>query len=402
MKRIYYLMLFIAVATSFTACNPLDKTYKDLDQLPAPTNDQLKGPTPLAVTITLTAPDYGFLTDYAKTALSFKTLDDAKADVPTILAKKYPTAVDKSSAIVTYGVSPTTITLADSLNATTAITLQTTPTNDYVFPAYNGAAGNTFSDLSATAVINWLKYKYQTPLPENSIRVLTYLYFESGKTPSSGTLTTDAFLFAGGNWTKIYHVSPAQYATTNNGFNNWFVANDVPNIPAYLNAYLKSDVSVMATAKYGDIKYVNYRYLTTYQKVMVLTFDGTNWVTTPIASAPLTFTKTAGVWIADNTVTYTLAAADYKYIGNNTTAGSVAGRANIVQFPDFNVSATTDATYWSDVDIQGAIVTFLKYTYPTAVANQKFVITYLQYFKGVTSNVTKTFKFDGTNFVFVQ
>ncbi|MDB5002918.1 MAG: hypothetical protein JWQ34_1143 [Mucilaginibacter sp.] len=401
MKRIYYLLSFIVAVVSFTACNPLDKTYKDIDALPTPANNTLKGPAPLALNITLTAADYGFLTDYAKTALSFKTLDDAKADVPIVLGKKYPTAVDKSSVVVTYGITPTSITLADSLNATTAITLQTTPTNDYVFPAYNGAAGNTFSDLSATAVINWLKYKYQVPLPENSIRVLTYLYFESGKTAGSGTLTTDAFLYANGAWTKIYRVSTAQYTTTGNGLNSWFVANDAANIPSYLNAYLKADVAVMATAKYGDIKYVNYRYLTTYQKVMILTFDGNNWVTTPILSSPLTFTKTNGIWIADNTVNYTLLSADYKYMGNNTTAGSVAGRANIVSFPDFNVSATTDATYWSDTDIQGAIITFLQHTYTTAVADQKFVITYLQYFKGVTSNVTKTFKYDGTAFVYV-
>src|SRR4051812_28000323 len=110
MKKIYYLFVLIAV-TTFSACNPLDKTYKQLGDLPTPTAPP---PAPIAVTITLTAADYGFLTDYAKTALSFKSLDDAKADIPTILNKKYPTAVDKSSALVTYGITPLTVKLADS------------------------------------------------------------------------------------------------------------------------------------------------------------------------------------------------------------------------------------------------------------------------------------------------
>ncbi|MES2375838.1 MAG: hypothetical protein V4553_04640 [Bacteroidota bacterium] len=402
MKKIYQFLAVVFTVVTVTACNPLDKSYKELGDLPTPT-----APVPPPTTggsLTLSAADYALLptTDYAKTSLSYKTKDDAAVSIPAILAAKYPAYTDKSSVTVTYGISPTTIKLADSLNATTAITLQTTPTNDYVYPAYNGAPANTFSDFSATAVINYLNYKYQVLLPENSIRVLTYLYFESGKTASSGTLTTDAFLFKDGVWTKIYRVSAAQYATTGNGLNNWFVANDAANIPAYINTYLKADPTVMATAKVGDIKYVNYRYLTTYQRVLPLTFDGTNWVTTPILSTPLTFAKNSGKWVADNTVSYTLVSADYKYMGNNTTAGSALGRANIVSFPDFNVSATTDPTYWSDTDIQGAIITLLINKYSaTAVANQKFNITYLQYFKGVTSNVTKTFKYDGTNFVFV-
>jgi hypothetical protein len=395
MKRIYYLLSFIVAAVSFTACNPLDKTYKDIDALPTPANNTLK---PLALNITLTAADYGFLTDYAKAALSFKTLDDAKADVPTILTKKYPTAIDKSSVIVTYGISPLTVKLDDSLNVDVAITLQTTPTNDYIFPAYNGAGANNFSDFSATAVINYLNYKYQTPLPDNSLRVLTYLYFESGKTPGTGTLTTDAFLFASGAWTKIYRVSTAQYTTTGNGLNSWFVANDLANIPSYLNAYLKADVSVMATAKYGDKKYVNYRYLTTYQKVMVLTFDGTNWVITPIASSPLAFLKTNGIWVADNTVTYALVKADYTYISAIPNVGSAAAMANLASFGNFNIQS--GATGWTDDQINAGIAAFLKYKFTAAVADQKYVITYSAY-NGANIVVTKTFKYDGTNFVYV-
>jgi len=403
MKKIYYLLAFIGLSAAFTACNPLDKTYKQLGDLPAPT---VKPVPPISVTITLTAADYGLLptTNYANTRYGFLTSGDAKTGVAAILAGKYPTAADKSTAVVTYGIANPSVIVADSTFSKVAYTV-VNPT-DYTASA--SVTGTTFKDYSDAQVLLFLQYKYPTPVA-NQLSVLTYQYYLSGVTPSSGVTTTDSFLYLNGAWVKIYTVSPAQYAAAGHSTYNQFVAGDAPaTIVGYINTFLKADPNVSATAKYGDVKYVSYNYYasstkSTYQRVQVVTFDGTNWVTTPIASAPLTFAKNNGVWVADNTVNYTLTAADYKYMGNNTTAGSVAGRANIVQYPDFNISASTDATYWSDTDIQGAIITFLQYKYgSTAVANQKFIITYLVYNKGATSNVTKTFQYNGTAFAFVQ
>lgn len=391
MKRIYYLLAFVVVATAFTACNPLDKTYKDLGDLPAPSGTS-------TTTVTLSAADYGLLPKghAAKTALYFKTVDTAKVDVPLILASKYPTFGDKSTANVTYSITPPTIKLADSLNATTTLTLQTTPTNDYIFPAYNGAAANTFSDFSATAAINYLNYKYQTPLPENSLRVMTYLYFESGKTAGSGTLTTDAFLYSGGVWTKIYRVSNAQYAATGNGVNNWFVASDANNLPSYFNTFLKADPTVMLTAKAGDVKYVNYRYLTTYQRVLPMTFDGTNWTTAPTVLS-LVFAKTNGVWIADNTVTYQLTAADHVTI-SGLTFGSAEARANLASFKSVDLR-TSSSTKWTSDEIANAVAAFAKIKFgATAEQNQIFNLTYYGY-TGTYAYVLVKLKYVGTEFV---
>jgi hypothetical protein len=134
---------------------------------------------------------------------------------------------------------------------------------------------------------------------------------------------------------------------------------------------------------------------------MPLTFDGTNWVNTSTTTA-LSFMKTGGKWAPDNTVFYTMVQADYTTI-SNSTLGSVAGRTNIASFPDFNTSAPTDATYWADADIQAGLILVLKARFgSTAVVNQKFVVTYAAYNFGVVSNKTKTYKYDGTNFVFVQ
>jgi hypothetical protein len=398
MKKIHYLLAFLAVAIAFSACNPLDKTYKQLGSLPAPTAPAT------SFSLTLSAADYALILPKGSAAIKslyFKSTDTAKIQIPSILASKYPTYGEKSSATVTFAITPTIVKLADSLNADVAYTLQTTPTNDYVYPAFNGAPANTFSDLSATAVINWLLYHYQTPVA-NQLSVLTYLYFESGKTASSGTLTTDAFLYLNGVWTKIYRISNAQYAATNNGLNNWYVAADVPNLPSYFNTLLKADPAVMLTAKVGDVKYVNYRYTTTYQRVLPLTFNGTDWVTTPTLVS-LAFAKTNGVWVADNSVNYKLTAADYTQIKTMpTTVNIQTALDNVAQFGDFNITVPVSATTgWTDAQVNAAIILILAHDFPSAVANQKFVITYLAY-NGSTITVVKTFVYNGSTFAVSQ
>lgn len=395
MKKVFYL-LAVVTTVAFSACNPLDKTYKQLGDLPAPTAKAV------TANLTLTAADYALAPkgSYASKGFSFKSIDSAKLQIPVILAAKYPTYGEKSTITVTYANAPASLKVADSLYNNVAYTV-VNPTD---YTNSSAVTGTTFKDWSAAQVLLYLTYKYPTPVA-NQLSVLTYLYYESGVTPSSGVLTTDSFVFLNGVWTKIYTISAAQYTAAGRGNYGNFTSGDVVNLPSIFNNFLKADVNVAATAKAGDVKYVSYKYFassTNYQRVVTLTFDGANWVTTATAATPIAFLKTNGVWVADNTVNYTLASADYKYMGQNTTAGSVAGRANIVQYPDFNVSASTDATYWSDTDIQGALITFLQYAYPKAVANQNFNITYLQYFKGVTSNVTKTFQFDGSKFVFVK
>lgn len=397
MKKIYYyLFTLLAVSVAFTACNPLDKSYKELGDLPVPATAPL--------TITLTTADYGLLPkeNYAKTAFYFKTTDDAKTSIPAILASKYPAASEKATVTVTYNAVPTTIKLADSTVANTTLTLVTTPVSDYRFPAYNGNAANNFDDFSATAVLNFLKYRYQTPLPDNSIRVLTYLYFESNVTASTGTLTTDAFLYTTANgWQKIYRVKDAQYTSVNRGNNFAFVSSDAANLPTYFNNFLKADLAVMATAKVGDVIYVNYKYQTSatvsYQRVLPLTFDGTNWTTTPTA-VTLAFAKTNGVWVADNTVNYTLTTADMKSIGaNQTTVASAAAVANLASFGNYNIQG--GATTWTDDQIATSISVFLKTKFPAAVTNQKFVITYAAY-NGANVTPKKTFVYNGTAFVY--
>jgi len=383
MKKILFnISMLAAIALVFSACHPMNKTYEAIGPVPTPSG------SPQTFAVTLATSDYAYLpsTNYAKTTLSFKTKDDAATSIPTILAAKYPNYADKSSANVTYNFSPVTIKLADSVFADVAYTLTDA---DYLL-----LPNNKFTDFSASQILKWLPYKYPDASP-NQLAVLTFNYYESGVQ----SMQTQSFLFLNSAWVKIYMISQAQYQSIGKGgtFND-FSSSDAPNLPNYFNTFLKADPAVTALARAGDVQYISYKYFgsgVTSQRVLPLTFNGTNWVTTS-TTATLTFAVTSGTWIADNTVNYTLASADYNYIATQTTVGTADSRSDLGKFGDFTITGS-GTSVWSDADVQAAIIAFLKHAYPGAVANQKFIITYKAY-NGATVTLTKTFQFDGTNF----
>lgn len=377
MKKIYSLIAFMAVI--LTACQ------KQPNVSPATYTK--------AMSLTLAQADYKLLdtSKYPSKSYNFKSIADANTYIPQILNAKEPQLGNGSTAIVTFTLAPLSITLADSTNAKTAYTLTK---DDYTL-----LPGNTYTDFSTAQILSWLPYKYTSPVA-NQLAVLSYNYYESGATPSAGVPATDAFLYLNGAWQKIYHVSAGQYASVGRGTNNWFIASDISSsttIPSYINTFLKADPLVSTTVKTGDVKYVNYRYLTTYQKVIALTYNGTAWVTNATQSTA-SFLKNNGTWIPDPTVYLTLSSADYSFIGT-TSAGTAAARANVAQYKDFNISATTDATYWSDTDLNNAFIALLANKYTSPIKDQIFNVTYAVYKFGVISNVTKTFTYNGSAFV---
>jgi hypothetical protein len=394
MKKIYYFLAFVFAAVTITACNPLDKSYKQLGDLPTPTAPATSG------TLTLAAADYGLLpSSYpAQKKLYFKTLDSAKMGIPFILASKYPAYGEKSNINVTFATAPVTLKAVDSVFANIAYTLLPA---DYTL---NGGT-TTFTNFSASQIITWLGIKYPGAA-ENKLAVITFNFFDQGATTTG---VQQSFLFTGGVWTKLYHITPVQYNSIGKGGNNNdFVTADASLIPSYLNAFLKVDPSVSVTAKVGDIKYVSFKYFqastgsgatlvpaVTSQRVTVLTFDGTNWTTTS-TPVSLIFAKTNGVWVADNTVNYTLTPADHVTIAG-LTFGSAAARANLLSFKSVDLRSTS-ATKWLPEEIANAVAAFAKIKYGTGEQNQIFNLSYYGY-TGTYAYVVVKLKYIGTDFV---
>ncbi|UOE52051.1 hypothetical protein MTO98_13270 [Mucilaginibacter sp. SMC90] len=346
------------------------------------------------LTQTMVAADYKKLdtSSYGYKNGVFQSEDDAKQTIPALLATEYPRVDDGSTADITFNVGTPQVKVADSVYSNVAYTLTNA---DYLL-----LPGNKFTDFSAAQILSWLTYWPKTANPKaNQLAVLTFNYYAG-----SVSVQTYGYLYLNNAWQQIYLLSPAQYASIGRSSHNEFVATDAGSVNTYINALLKADLTASTTAKVGDILYVSYNYYdgTDYQKVTAFAFDGNNWVA---GSTPrtLSFERATGKWVVSSTVSYTLVKDDYTYIGTQTTAGTQAARDNVAKFPDFNISAATDATFWSDADLNAAMIAVLTEKFKaTALPNQKFVVTYVVYSFGKTSNTSKTFVFDGTNFVVPQ
>lgn len=371
MKKIYYLLALVAIG--FTACQK-----QPIVGLGGSAANEVK-----TLNITLASSDYASLgkTVYAYNTKSFMTDADAKQYIPTILNNEYPQLSDGSTANITFSEQPV---LVDSVFKDQSYTLVTTPTNDYKL-----LPNNTFSDFSIAQTIAWLPYKFPNPVQAQQ-EILTFAYYNGQATATS----TFAFLYTNGAWVQAYLVTPAEYVAVGHPAYSQFTSADDANIPSYLNIILKSDPSVMATAKVGSIQYVSFNYYNsakvTDQRIIALGYNGTNWVST--ATNTLAFLKSGGTWIPDPTVYYTVTKADAALIAASTI-GTASQRTNLGSYGDFSG--------WASADLNSAMILVLTTDFPSPKTNITYKVTYLLY-TGVDTPTTRAFIYNGTTWVAQQ
>ncbi|MDP9076185.1 MAG: hypothetical protein M3O71_02080 [Bacteroidota bacterium] len=406
MKKILFNLLGLAaIATAISSCKPMDKTYKALDGLPG---------TAKTLTYTVQAADYINTNVYPSSSAVYKAKGftsnaDANANVPALLNFKFFDYPDGSNANITFTPLTGSVVLADSVFKDVSYTL----TND----DYLLLPGNKYADFSIAQVLSWLPYKYPTPA-NNQLQVLSWTFYPTinttpavypglyVSTTAGVTTATGSFLYVNGAWTNIYQVTPTQYSSVGRGQYNQFTTADDAALISYFNTFLKNDPYIAGNSKAGSVQYISFNYYVaksgsgatakpavTSQRVIQLTFDGTNWSRTSAATT-LTFVKSKGTWIPDPTVYYITKASDYALIGNSTI-GTADGRSNYAQYGDFNIQQGSQY-FWTEADIESALVLMLKTDFPNATVGIPYKITYLIY-TGATTSTTLTFKFDGTN-----
>jgi hypothetical protein len=379
MKKIYNLFTLLGLAVAFTACHPLNKTYKALDGLGKPVQ---------TLNYTLLPADYAILpsTVAASKALGFSSAADANANIPTILNYKFFDYSDGSNANITYTSVALKVTLADSVFKDVSYTLTNA---DYLL-----LPGNKFTDFSVAQVLSWLPYKYPTPVA-NQLAVITFTYYNPPATNAPGTFS---FLYLNGAWQQIYQITPAQYTSVGRGGYNQFTSADDASLNAYLSTILKADLSLTATAKIGDAKYVSFNYYNaakaTDQRVIPFVYNGTSWVTTALTVNTLTFVKSSGNWTQDPTVYYTLTSKDDALVGNSTIGGTAeaANRTNLAKYGDWETS-------WTTADLDAALILVLTTDFPTPKVNINYKVTYLLYTGGADVPTVATFQYNGTAWV---
>lgn len=380
MKKIYYLMGVIAAA-ALASCHPMSSTYKALDE----------NPLPGSLTYTLQSADYKLVPKSVDSvpakALSFSSVTEAKADIPSILNNKFFKYGNGSKARITYRTSAY-LTQPDSLYQDLAYTLVN---GDYFL-----LPKNTYLDFSASQTIQWIPYKYPAPPATNQQYVFTLNYYNGSSTIANSNL---AFAFIGGAWMQIYLVTPAEYTAFGRGAHNEFVSSDAVNIPNYLNGILKTDPAVVAIAQTGVKEYVSFNYYVggkDYQRIIQMQYDGSNW--NPVNFATVAFIKSGGAWIPDPTIYYTLTAADCQLIANSNIGGSAlaSARANLGKYDDFEVQNG----FTSDL-INQAIILVLQNDFANPTPNVAYSVTYEAY-TSKDNPVSVVFVYDGSKWVAQQ
>lgn len=363
MKKLLYLLSSLMLV--FTACDPMEDVYEELDNQKDPFKKT-------GLTLKLVDADY-------KTSGKFYASEEAAvAAIPSILNRAFPQLENGSSVTVEFKM------LSEQFKNNTVSKWEkyTVTEEDYL------ANGFRFKNFSKPEdMIKFLNTKYTAP-EANQLIVLTFEYF-SGTTKT----VTDSFYYIDGEWVNVYHVTPENYEAVGSGRYKNFVAADAELLPAYFNFFLSDKVF---GAEAGDIEYVSYTYFAggaASQRILAMTYTGDKWVALPqTRAASLKFSKKNGEWVPDLTKSYTLVAADYLWISQQTSLGTSAQLSNLANFGNFYQSNSGSPNYWSNSNIIAALGALLKNKFPNEEVGQKFNVTYAYYAGGNKVNTVTLIK----------
>lgn len=345
-KIVYLLMAFTLVFT--TACDPMEDVYDEIGDI----EKVITGD----VAFELSDDDYEFLEQgYG----NFSSVDDAKELIPNLLEDKYPVWGAGSLAAVTFK-------LYNPKKTEKSLVVYKVSSSDYA------DLGFTYGNFSSfEQIVTFLDWKYPNPA-DRVLVALTYKYY-------NGSVNTvkNGFIYVSGEWQFLQGFTKDEYGEMGENYDN-FTSKTVAEkrIPIYLKDYLKYE-----TVETGDIQPIMYNiYQTdyddidedgktddkaTYSYAFYCIFDGNAWVEYEnIINQTIQFGNDGSVWVPDNTINYTLTAADYELVGNG-------------RYGNFDVRAGK-AEETVEVRLE-KINTILLNNFPAAEEGQKYSVDYNVY-----------------------
>ena len=330
MKKIFY--SFAILSLLYTSCSPMEDIYEEIDALETVISGE--------ATITLTDADYDAL-DLGFG--NFSSVDDAKSMIPDFLSDKYPVWGATSTAAVTFK-------LYSPKYDEKSLEVYTVTAADY---ADNGHTYGNFS--KASDITDFLDIKY--PNAANRLLVsLTYKYY-------SGSVSTlnNGFLNVNGTWEMATGISDDEYSAMGEGYSNFSSEDEALfKIPFYL-----ADKFKFVEKSVGEIKGIMYKlYIDGSVKSFIANFiyDGASWSKyNNVIDETIKFGHDGTLWVPDNTIKYTLTAADYALVGND-------------RYENFDVRAGKDEE--SEESRLAKINTILLNNFPSDVEGQKYIVTY--------------------------
>jgi len=331
MKKIFYIVMVLGLA--LTSCDPMEDINAEVDAQ----QNIITG----EVDMTLSDDDYD---DLELSFGNFNSIDDAKTMIPGLLTKKYPVWGDGSLATVTF----------KWYNK-----VKTFSKNIYVLSdeEHNDITGNTYGNFDRDYhIFNYLEAKYPSPA-EGDFYSLRYRFYSGGE-----STLTDGFYYDGAEWHKIVGFTPDQYNAMGESF---------PNFSSHDEAEAKTPVALLDVFKFnpkeaGEIVQTMYELYkgggVTKSYTANYVFDGTAWSKyNNVANETIKFGHDGTTWVPDNTIKYTLTAADYELVGNGN-------------YGNFDVrSGKNEETIETRV---AKINTILLNNFPSDAEGQKYVVFY--------------------------
>ena len=205
--------------------------------------------------------------------------------------------------------------------------------------------------------------------------------------------TTTVFAYTSGNWAEPFMLAPEDYTA---------MGQSHPNFDDEDEAFYKTAIFLGKEFPYAEpddfvaLAYDFYNGENTSTRYANFTFDGSTWSNIPSTiEQTLQFGNDGETWVPDNTIAYTLVAADYDYIA--TTLASADGFAeaagNLANYGNFN--RTGGSSSWSDDMIITAMASLLDNIDPSAEEGQKYALSYEIYNNGSGTETVLLIKTDG-------
>lgn len=355
MKKLFYLLTILGLG--FTACEPLEDINKEIDAL----GEIISGDAIFA----LTDDDYDALD---KGFGNFNSTDEAKDLISGLLMDKYPVWGVGSSALVTYKL------YAPRKDEKNLIIYEVT-TEDYDANP-DTAQYDNFDDMDQ--IYAFLDTKYPAPTDRDLVS-LTYKFYNGGlKTLNNG------FLYLNDAWELIEGFTSDEYAAMGEGFPNFSNEDEaLAKIPVFLKDKFKYDTKVA-----GDVHAAMYKlYIgggVTESYVVYFIYDGSDWSKyNNVIEETLQFGHDGTNWVPDNTIKYTLVAADYALVGND-------------RYGNFDVRSGKDDE--PEAARLAKFNTILLNNFPNSEEGQKFLVSYNIY-NGSDGVWTMSVVFDGEAYV---
>ena len=332
MKKIFLLLTVFSMV--FASCDPMEDIYEDLDAKVSVIVGE--------ATITLTDEDHNDLT--GNSYGNFGSIDEAKTMVPTFLTDKYPVWGKNSGVKVSFKYYNKVNTYSKNVYALSDA-------------EHNAITGKNYGNFDKTYhITNFIGDTYTSP-EEGDFVSLRYRFYSGGE-----KTLTDGFVYTNGSWEKITGFTEEEYKSMGLSY---------PNFSSHDEAAAKIPVTLIDLFKFnpksaGDVVSAMYELYkgggVTKSYTSNFIFDGTSFSKyNNVKGETIQFGHDGTVWVPDNTIKYTLTAADYTLVGNGN-------------YENFDVRTGKDEE--TEASRIAKINTILLNNFPSDADGQKYIVSY--------------------------